>query len=40
MYPLTSEEGIQLIETLEVDCMVADRPVVGEEGAMMHKKGN
>ena len=38
MYPLTSDEGVQLIETLEVDSMIADRPVGGEEAAMMHKK--
>ena len=31
MYSLTSEEGVQLIKTLEAESMVADRPVGGEE---------
>ena len=34
MYPLASEEGIQLIETLEADSMVADSPVGGEVAAI------
>ena len=33
MYPLTSEEGVQLIKTLKAESMVANRPMGGEEAA-------
>ena len=34
MYPLTSDNGVQLIERLIEDNMAADSPVGGDEAAM------